>query len=79
MVHRNKNSEKKAMQTARETMLTTMNRVEIADVARELAPDIYDDIIRIESGSERANLLVKIAHCDQWLDKLSAFILCRSG
>lgn len=75
MGYRIKNSEKKAMQTARGTILTMMNRAEIEDVARELAPDVYDNIIRIDSASERANLLVEIAHRDQWLDKLLALIV----
>ena len=76
MIHRNKNLEKKAMQTTRETMLTTMNMAEITNIAREFAPDAYDEIIQIDSASERANLLVKIAHRDQWLDKLSALVFC---
>lgn len=68
------NAEKKAMQVTREAMLTRMSSDEIADAARQLAPDNYGDIARLGSAPERARLLVQIAHRDHWLDKLSEFV-----
>lgn len=66
---------KKAKRVARDAMLTMHTSESIADLARQLVPESYGELVQLEGAPDRAVLLADLAEERGLLDELVARVL----